>query len=105
MRVEGLPWPRVFVWSRVPQCSLCDKTSWADLPHTSDHPRQGSHDKPKYGYLLYFKIQKPDFDEPKFYWGYLQSRNDSKTALSPKPTLACVTAHKAGNMKHSTQPA
>ena len=34
-----------------------------------------------------------------------RSRNYSKTAISPKPTPAWVTAHKAGNVKPTAQPA
>lgn len=32
-------------------------------------------------------------------------RNDSKTAASPRPTTAWVTAHKAGNLEPTTQSA
>lgn len=32
---------------------------------------------------------------------YLRSRNDSKPAVSPKPTPAWATAHKAGYLEHT----
>lgn len=31
-----------------------------------------------------------------------QSRNDSKTAAAPEPSLAGVTAHNTGNLEHTT---
>lgn len=49
-----------------------------------------------------------------FYWSYLQkygwwityrSRNYSKTAASPKPSPAWVTAHRAVNLEHTAQSA
>ena len=33
-----------------------------------------------------------------------RSRNESKTAGSPKPLSAWVTAHNTGNLEHSAQP-
>jgi hypothetical protein len=74
----------------------------------STHLRYRSHDRPKCG-----RHQSPTWSTNEFSWGYLQeygwevtykTRNDSKTAASPKPTPAWVTAHKAGNQKHSAQP-
>ena len=34
-----------------------------------------------------------------------RNRNDPKTAAPPRPTPAWVTAHKAGNLEHTAQPA
>ena len=45
-----------------------------------------------------------------FYWGYLQeyklriTKNDSKAALLPRPTLTWVTTPNAGNREHTVQP-
>lgn len=45
-----------------------------------------------------------------FYWGYLYEygrgvMHRGRKAVSPKPTPAWVTAHKAGDLEHSAQTA
>lgn len=75
---------------------LCDKTFLGvDATHTPD--RDPVTDQRKYRYH-----QSPTCWNNEFYWAYLQeygwgitygNRNDSKTAVSTKPTLPWVTVH------------
>lgn len=75
-----------------------------DAAHTSTHPRQGSHNRPKYRYcqspMTFTGVTYRSMGERFYGW-----RNDSKAAASPRPSPAWVTAHMSWDLEHTAQPA